>query len=115
MDGERFARRMFRWAAAYGVIVLMPMYFLLPGDEHLPTYLGFVGCAMVFQWVFWLIGGDPLKLRALRLPSIADKGVFAVPALLLFALSRTDPVTAVFAAIDILLGVGFWLAWRRTA
>ena len=113
MDGERFARRMFRWAAVYGVIVLAPMYFLAPSDEHLPAYLGFVGCALVFQWVFWLIGGDPLKYRPLMLPSIAQKGVFAIPALALFAFGRTDPVTAFFATIDILLGVGFFFAWRR--
>ena len=34
-------------------------------------------------------------------------------ALALFAFGRTDPVTAFFATIDILLGVGFFFAWRR--
>ena len=111
----RFARRLFRGAAIYGALVLPPMYFLTPADAHLPAYLGFVGCALVFQWVFWIVGGDPLKYRALMLPSVGEKGVFAIPALALFALGRTDPVTAFFASIDILLGLGFFVAWRRTS
>ena len=115
MDGEKFARRLFRGAAIYGALVLPPMYVLAPADEHLPAYLGFVGIALVFQWVFWLIGGDPLRHRALMLPSIAEKGVFSIPALVLFAMGRTDPVTAFFSAADIALGIGFFVAWRRTA
>ena len=114
MDGEAIARRMFRWAAIYGVVVLTPMYLLAPPDEHLPAYLGFVGSALVFQWVFWVIGGDPVRYRALMLPSVAEKGVFAIPALVLFAMGRADPVTAFFATVDILLGIGFLIAWRRT-
>lgn len=115
MDGETFARKMFRGAAIYGVIVLLPMYLLAPSDLHLPAYLGFVGCALVFQWVFWIIGGDPIRYRALMLPSVAEKWVFAAPALVLFALGRTDPVTAFFATIDLLLSVGFVQAFRRTS
>lgn len=113
MDGEIFARRMFRGAAIYGVIVLAPMYLLAPSDVHLPVYLGFVGCALVFQWVFWIIGGDPRKYRALILPGVAEKWVFGAPALVVFALGRTDPVTAVFAAIDIALSIGFLIARIR--
>ena len=114
MPPEAFARRVFRGAAIYGFLVLPPMYWLAPGDEHLPAYLGFVGLALVFQAVFWIVGGDPFKYRALMLPSVAEKAVFAVPALALFAMGRTDAVTAFFAGIDILLGVLFLIAWRRT-
>ena len=115
MPPDAFARRLFRGAAIYGLLVLPPMYLLAPGDEHLPAYLGFVGLALVFQFVFWIIGGDPLRYRALMPLAVAEKGVFAIPALVLFALGRTDPVTAVFATVDILLGIGFTVAWRRTA
>jgi hypothetical protein len=111
---EAFARRVFRWAAIYGFIVLPPMYLLAPDDEHLPAYLGFVGLALVFQAVFWIIGGDPVKYRALMLPSVAEKAVFAVPALVLYAMAETDAVSAFFAAVDIALGIGFLIAWRRT-
>ena len=112
MDAERFARRMFRGAAIYGVIVLAPLYLLPPPPVAPENFYGFVGCALVFQWVFWIVGGDPRKYRALMLPAVAEKLVFAVPALTLFAMGRLDPVVAVFAGIDILLGAGFVLAWR---
>ena len=111
----KFPARMFRWAAIYGVIVLLPLYFApLPpmGGE---TFLGFVGLALVFQSVFWIVGGDPVKYRPLMLPSVAEKLVFGIPALGLWA--RGYPVTqsvAAFATIDVLLGIGFYLAWRRT-
>ena len=114
MTGDAFARRLFRGAAIYGFVVLPPMYLLAPSDAHLPAYLGFVGVALVFQVVFWIVGGDPLRYRALMLPGVAEKGVFAIPALALFAMGLTDPVTAFFATIDILLGILFMVAWHRT-
>jgi hypothetical protein len=106
---------MFRWAAIYGVIVLTPMYFAPLPELGAEVLLGFVGLALVFQGVFWLIGGDPLKYRALMPLAVAEKLVFGVPALMLYA--QGYPIAlpvAVFAAIDLALGLGFLLAWRRT-
>jgi len=110
-----FPRRMFRWAAIYGVIVLAPLYLTPLPPLMAETFLGFVGLALVFQVVFWIIGSDPVKYRPLMLPAVAEKLVFGLPALALFA--QGYPVAApvaFFAAIDVLLGLGFWLAWRRT-
>lgn len=111
----KFPARMFRWAAIYGVIVLLPLYFTPLPPRMGETFLGFVGLALVFQGVFWTIGGDPVKYRALMPYAIAEKLVFGLPALALFAQGYpVPPPVAVFAAIDVLLGIGFWLAWRRT-
>jgi hypothetical protein len=105
---------MFRWAAIYGVIVLAPLY-LQPLPANAPeTALGFIGLALVFQWVFWIIGGDPVKYRALMLPAVAEKLVFGVPAVALYFQDRTPGLPATFGAIDILLAIGFLLAWRQT-
>jgi hypothetical protein len=46
--------------------------------------------------------------------AVAEKLVFGLPALALFAQGRTEAPVAAFAAVDVLLGLGFWLAWRRT-
>lgn len=111
---SKFPSRMFRWAAIYGVVVLAPMYLLplpLVGAE---TVLGFIGLALVFQWVFWIIGGDPVKYVSLMLPAVAEKLVFGVPAIVLYFTGRTPGPPAAFAVIDILLGIGFFLAWRET-
>jgi hypothetical protein len=106
---------MFRWAAIYGVIVLAPLYLLpLPpaGGEVL---LGFIGLALVFQALFWIIGGNPVKYRALMPLAVAEKLVFAAPAMGLYASGYPVAMPLpVFAAIDLLLGAGFLLAWRMT-
>ncbi len=114
MTNLTFPRRMFRWAAIYGVIVLLPMYLTPLPWRGAEVLLGFVGLALVFQAAFWIIGGDPVKYRALMPVAVAEKMVFGLPALTLFAQGRTEAPVAAFAAIDVLLGIGFWLAWRRT-
>ncbi len=111
----KFPARMFRWAAIYGVIVLAPLYFTPLPPVMAETFLGFVGLALVFQTVFWTIGSDPLKYRPLMPLAVAEKLVFAVPALALFAQGYpVAPPVAVFAVIDLALGAGFLLAWRKT-
>ena len=66
--------------------------------------------------MFWIIGGDPLRYRALMPVAVAEKLVFGLPALALFARGYPlAPPVAVFAGIDLVLGLGFYLAWRRTA
>lgn len=111
----KFPGRMFRWAAIYGVLVLAPLYFAPLPPMMGETFLGFVGLALVFQGVFWVIGGDPVKYRPLMPLAVAEKLVFGGPALALFAQGYPiAPPVAVFAAIDLALGLGFLLAWRNT-
>lgn len=111
----KFPSRMFRWAAIYGVIVLLPLYFTPLPPAGAEVFLGFVGLALVFQGVFWTIGGDPVKYRALMPYAVAEKLAFGLPALALFARGYpVNPPVAVFAGIDVLLGIGFILAWQRT-
>lgn len=115
MSDEAFARRIFRWAAIYGVIVLAPLYLLPPparGSEA--YYYGFVGAALAFQGLYWIIGGDPLRYRALMPIGVVAKLSFAIPALTLFALGRLDAPTAVPVSIDVLLAFGFAAAWVKT-
>ena len=112
---DKFPATMFRWAAIYGVIVLVLLYFTpLPkaGGEVL---LGFTGLALVFQGIFWTIGSDPAKYRTLMPYAVAEKLVFAVPCLALWAGGYpVNPPVALFALIDLLLGLGFFAAWQRT-
>ncbi len=110
-----FPSRMFRWAAIYGAIVLIPLYFTPLPPVMGEVLLGFIGIAVVFQGVFWIVGSNPVKYRNLMPLAVAEKLIFGVPALALFM--QGYPVsapTAVFAVIDVLLGLGFFAAWRRT-
>ncbi len=111
----KFPGRMFRWAAIYGVIVLMPLYLTPLPKVGAEVFLGFVGLALVFQAVFWTIGSNPAKYRPLMPYAVAEKLVFAVPCLSLWASGYpVNPPVAAFAGIDVLLGLGFLFAWSRT-
>ena len=111
---DKFPARMFRWAAIYGVIVLVPLYFTPLPPAGAEIFLGFVGLALVFQGVFWTIGGDPAKYRVLMPYAVAEKLVFGVPCLALWAGGYpVNPPVALFGMIDLALGLGFFLAWRQ--
>lgn len=106
--------KLYRAAAIYGFVVLPPAYFAPWPSERPNTYLGFIGLALVFQAVFWIIASNPVRYRPLMAASVFEKLVFGVPTLLLFAQHRAGTVDAVFATIDLLLGLGFFLAWKAT-
>lgn len=110
-----FPSRMFRWAAIYGVIVLLPLYFTPLPAQGREVFLGFVGLALAFQGVFWAIGSNTVKYRALMPYAVLEKLVFGMPALSLYLQGYpVPPPVALFAGIDLLLGLGFFLAWRKT-
>jgi hypothetical protein len=111
---SKFPSRMFRWAAIYGVIVLVPMYLTPIPHEGAEVLYGFIGLALVFQALFWMIGSDPAKYRPLMPLGVAEKAVFGVPCLALWTGGYPiSPPTALFACIDLALGLGFFIAWRR--
>ena len=68
---NRFARRVFTVAGIYGLIVMVPQYFLAaqisrdtpPAITHLEYFYGFIGLAVAWQLVFLLIGRDPERYR----------------------------------------------------
>lgn len=110
----KFPRWMFRGAALYGIPVLALMYTVPPPTMRADTYYGFIGCALVFQFVFWIIGGNPAKYRALMLPCVFEKLVYAVPALALAGQGKAPVIVVPFAIMDLVLGTGFVLARIRT-
>lgn len=110
----KVSRRIFRGAAIWGFVVLPPLYLTPLPVLGAEAFLGFVGCALVFQFVFWIIGGDPVKYRALMILAVFEKLVFGVPAIVLFGQGRVLPVVAFFAAVDLVLAALFVIARRAT-
>jgi hypothetical protein len=116
---EKAASWLFRGAAIYGVILLLPVYFLerrvaapaprLPAPEY---FYGFIGAALSFQLIYWLIGGDPRRYRALMPIAVVAKLSFWVPTAILWAIGRTATSTFVPTCGDLLLGIAFFVAWR---
>jgi hypothetical protein len=118
------ASRIFRGAAIWGVIVLLPLLVLEtrfgqenpPPLTHVEFYYGFTGLALLWQGVFWIIGSDPVRYRPLMIPAMFEKFGWGVIVFGLIALGRViPPGTVFFTAIDQILGVLFILAWRSTA
>ncbi|MGE0360789.1 MAG: hypothetical protein AB7H93_23985 [Vicinamibacterales bacterium] len=120
--GRRFARRVFLAAGAYGLVVLLPQYFLEdrigraypPPVTHPEHFYGFVGLALVWQLAFLLIASDPIRYRPLMPVAVLEKAAFAIPTFLLFAAGRVAAATTAVAGLDALLGVLFVAAWRAT-
>lgn len=113
------ARFLFRGAAIYGLIVLLPLYFLerqvaapAAALDHPEYYYGFVGAAAGWQLVYWTIGGDPLRYRAFMPLATIAKLAFWIPTLLLWLNGRTPTSTFVLTNVDLILGIAFFAAWR---
>ncbi|MGD9588785.1 MAG: hypothetical protein AB7Q37_03100 [Pyrinomonadaceae bacterium] len=117
----KFTRYTFLIAGVYGLLVLVPQYFLEsqigadnpPGITHPEFFYGFIGVAAAFQLVFILIGTDPVKYRAMIIPSIVEKFSFVVAILALLLAGRASGPILIGAAIDGLLGVLFAFCWFR--
>ncbi len=109
----KLASRVFRIAAIYGVVVLAPLYLAPVPDPWRLTHFGFIGVALVFQGVFWLISRDPAKYAALIPLGILEKLVFGVPAIIFLALGKADPIAGLFGAIDLIWAAAFAIVWRR--
>jgi hypothetical protein len=119
---NRFARRVFTVAGIYGLIVMVPQYFLAarisrdtpPAITHLEYFYGFVGLAVAWQFVFLLIGRDPERYRPLMIPAVLEKLAFGVPAIGLFLQGQLPGSVLFFGLLDLTLGVLFVTAWRLT-
>ncbi len=113
------ARWLFRGAAIYGLILLLPLYFLektaaAPAAllDHPEYYYGFVGAAAAWQLVYWTIGGDPVRYRPFMALGVIAKFGFWIPVFLLWLNGRTPTSTFFLTNGDLILGIAFFLAWR---
>jgi len=118
----KFAKIVFRVAAIYGVLVLTPLYFIFneigrkdpPPITHPGFYYGFVGVALAWQFAFWIISTDPVRYRALMLPSVFEKFSFGIAIIVLVLQHRTNPSDLPLTAMDLLLGILFIAAYFKT-
>ena len=117
----RFAKYTFLAAGVYGLLALLPMYFMEtrygadnpPALTHPEFYYGFIGVAVAFQLVFIVISRDPIKYKALVLPSIVEKFSFVIAVAALIVAGRVSGQIIIGAAIDGILGVLFTIAQFR--
>jgi len=119
---DRFARRVYIVAGIYGLIVMLPQYFLEdrigrdtpPQITHPEHFYGFIGVVVAWQIAFLVIASDPQRFRALMPVTVLEKLAFAVPVLLLWAKGRAGGTLLTFAGLDLLLGALFLASYLRT-
>ena len=117
----RFARYTFLVAGIYGLLVLLPHYFMEgvishdhpPAITHPEFFYGFIGIASAFQVVFLIIAKDPVRYRLMIIPSILEKFTYGIAAIVLFWNGRLEGGFFYGAMIDLLLGTLFIIAYAK--
>ena len=118
----KFARIVYYIAGIYGIIALFPLYFLEaktgrdypPAITHPEFYYGFVGIALVFQFVFLIIACNPAKYRALMPITVLEKLVFVVPTMILYFQNRLALPLFATGLIELVFGLLFVAAFLKT-
>jgi hypothetical protein len=121
--GVRLARRIFTIAGIYGVLALLPQYFLEdkvgrdfpPAITHPENYYGFIGVALAWQLVFFMLARDPVRLRPTMLPGALEKIAFGGAAVVLYLQGRVATVLLGAGIVDLVFAVLFLWAYRDTA
>jgi hypothetical protein len=119
---SRFPALIFRIAAIYGIATLLPQYFLErwigeafpPAITHPELFYGFIGVALVWQFVFLLIAHDVRRYRPLMVLAVLEKLSFGIAAVVLFAQGRVTSSVAGAGAVDLVLAILFLVAFRAT-
>src|SRR5580692_2869288 len=118
----KLARWIFGVAGVYGLVLLVPFYFLEdrigqdtpPAITHPEFFYGFVGLGIAWQVAFLCVALDPLRYRLLMIPSMLEKFSFAIAVAILVFKNRAPASVAAFAGIDLILGILFVIAYLKT-
>lgn len=119
----RFAKWVFLIAGIYGLVALVPQYFLEarigrddpPAITHPEFFYGFLGVAAAWQIAFLIISRDVVRFRPLMIPSILEKLSFGIAVTVLFTLGRTSGTMLAAGSVDLLLAGLFVAAYVKTA
>lgn len=118
----RFAKLVFLVAGVYGLVVMLPQYFLEektgrdfpPPITHPEYYYGFIGVVAAWQVLFLIMAKNPARYRVMMIPAVLEKASFAIAVIVLFLQQRVSPVMLGFAAIDLIFGALFVASYVKT-
>lgn len=119
----KFAKIVFWCAGIWGILILAPLYFMLhltgvrnpPPVTHPEFYYGFIGAALIWQFVFFLIATDPARFRPMMVPSMLEKFIYVATILALFLQHRVNSDQLLFAGADLVLGLLFVAAFLKAS
>jgi hypothetical protein len=118
----RFARIVFSVAGIYGILAILPLYFMYdyisrqdpPAITHPQFYFGFAGVTLAWQFAFLVISADPARYRAVMIPSIIEKLLYVLACAALFWSGRIKAPEAATALPDLTLALLFIAAFVKT-
>jgi hypothetical protein len=115
----RFARSVFAIAAAYGFVVMFPMYFneerlaleFPPALTHAEYYYSFIGVTLVWQMLFVLIAFHPERYRTIMLFCVGEKLSLLPMFFILNPQGRFPGLWIIAITIDLLFASLFLLSY----
>jgi hypothetical protein len=118
----RVARLIFQIAGIYGLIVVVPLFFLEgaidaatpPAITHPEYYYGFACVTLAWQVLFLVVARDPVRYRALMPVAMLEK-ITGVVFIALVLLHRAPSTLLLLGSSDVCLGIAFLIAYRQTA
>jgi hypothetical protein len=118
----KFAKTVFLVAGIYGLIVLVPQFFLErkigvdtpPSITHPEFFYGFVCVAVAWQVLFLILSRDPIRYRPMMIPAMLEKIGFPIAVVLLYLQGRVAPQIFIPASLDLILLFLFIAAYRKT-
>ncbi|MBK9316438.1 MAG: hypothetical protein IPM55_19675 [Acidobacteria bacterium] len=119
----KFARWTYLIAGIYGLLVLVPQYFLEekngrdypPVINHPEYYYGFIGVAIAWQIAFLIISKDPRRYRPLMIASVIEKFSYGIAVVILYLQGRTGSMVLSTGMIDMVLGTLFLIACKKAS
>lgn len=119
----KFARVVFLVAGIYGLLVLVPQFFLEakigrdtpPPITHLEYFYGFICVAVAWQILFLVLSRDPVRFRPMMIPAMLEKIGFPIAVVILYLQGRLAPTIFVPASADVILLILFFISYQKTA
>ncbi len=119
----KFARVTFLIGGWYGILALLPQYLaedfvsrnFPPAITHPEYFYGFIGVVVVWHLLFLVIASNPARYRPAMLLATAEKFVFGLPTVLLYVQGRVAFPILIAAVVDLVFGLLFLEAYRRTS
>jgi hypothetical protein len=108
---KKSPRVVFLVAGIYGLIVLVPQFFLEqkigvdtpPPITHPEFFYGFICVAVAWQVLFLILSRDPVRFRPMMIPAMLEKIGFPIAVLVLYLQGRVSPTIFIPAALDLVL------------
>jgi hypothetical protein len=118
----RFAKIVFRIAGIWGLLVIVPLYFLFdiagrqnpPAINHPEFYFSFVGVTLVWQIAFFIIASDPIRFRPFMIVAVLEKLIYILTIIVLYLQHQVAANSLVWVGTDSILCLLFIASHFKT-